>query len=349
MWYDSIIDSGIIPDFIMKPALAWNLRPIIPDRNQSAEKKSGALTGFADLLKNQPVALSTEDTKRQHYEVPTEFFTHVLGSYMKYSCCLWADDNMSIKKRDDLDKAETDMLRLTADRAGIENGMKILDMGCGWGSLSLYLAGRFPESEITAVSHSATQKEWIDSRADEMKLGNIKVITADMNSFQAPSVYDRIISIEMFEHMRNWGKLFSRISRWLKTDGRFFMHIFTVEGVPYFFNADDDRDWMAKNFFAGGMMPSEELPSCFPDHLAVEKIWKINGTHYEKTLLAWLYRMDKNKKHIMSVLENTYGRDARRWRHRWRLFFLSSAVVFGYGKGNIWNVTHFLMKKSGPC
>lgn len=346
MWYDSIIDSGIIPDFIMKPALALNLKTVMPDRNKSDEEKRDALAGFAELLKNQPVALRTEDTKRQHYEVPTDFFTHILGSSMKYSCCLWADENMSIKKKDDLNKAEADMLRLTAERAGIEDGMKILDMGCGWGSLSLYLADHFPRSEITAVSHSATQKKWIESRAADKKLKNIEVITEDMNSFQAPSPYDRIISIEMFEHMRNWDELFSRISRWLAEDGRFFMHIFTVEGIPYFFNADNDRDWMAKNFFAGGMMPSAGLPSCFPDHLAVEKIWKVNGVHYEKTLLAWLYRMDKNKKYIMAVLKNTYGKNARRWLHRWRLFFLSSALVFGYGKGNVWNVTHFLMKKS---
>ncbi|MDX9799790.1 MAG: cyclopropane-fatty-acyl-phospholipid synthase family protein [Spirochaetia bacterium] len=355
MWYDSIIDSGIIPDFIMKQALAINLRQAIPEKNKTADKKREELADFAELLKKQPVALKTDDTKKQHYEVPTDFFTHVLGSCMKYSCCLWNDESASYKKRENLDRAETDMLALTAERAGVENGMRILDLGCGWGSLSLYLAGRFPQCDITAVSHSATQKKWIDRQAAEMKLDNINVITADMNSFEAqdktdksdhPEKYDRIISIEMFEHMRNWDELFARISRWLKEDGRFFMHVFTVEGAPYFFDADNDKDWMARNFFAGGMMPSAELPSCFPDHLTVEKTWKINGTHYAKTLLAWLCLMDKNKNQIMPVLESTYGDEAIRWWNRWRLFFLSSAVVFGYDKGEIWNVTHFLMKKS---
>lgn len=346
MWYEWVIDNGLLPDFIMKQALKLISRHKFPVDIHSQDQKDRYLNEFSESLKHQPIALRTDDTKRQHYEVPTDFFIQVLGSLMKYSCCYWKDENAAVIQKEDLDRAEEDMLAIQAERAGIEDGMSILDLGCGWGSLSIYLARKYPETSITAVSHSSTQKEWITKRAAELNLGNIEVITADMNDFETSRRYDRIVSIEMFEHMRNWHELFHRISSWLKDDGRVFIHIFTVEGIPYFFDADNDRDWMAKNFFAGGMMPSPELASCFPDHLTVEKTWRINGTHYAKTLYAWLKQMDKNKEIIMPVMKQTYGRDAKIWWNRWRLFFLSSAVVFGYANGTVWDVTHFLMKKS---
>ncbi len=346
MRYDGIIDSGLVPDFLMKAAIKRILAADKRGTDLDAEERMSRLAAFIGELDGQPVALRTTDTKRQHYEVPTEFFTQVLGANMKYSCCLWNDFRPTREDGKNLEAAETAMLDLTAGRAGIKDGMRILELGCGWGSLSLYLARRFPNSRITAVSHSATQKAWIDGKAAEERLGNLEVVTADMNDFAAEEgTCDRVVSIEMFEHMRNYRELFRRISGWLAPGGKFFMHIFTAEGLPSFYDADSDDDWMARNFFAGGMMPSTELPLYFADDLAIEKTWKVDGRHYTKTLLAWLQRMDKRKDGIMPVLRDTYGEDARRWWHRWRLFFLSCAVFFGYGGGRVWNVTHYLFRK----
>lgn len=352
MWYDRIIDSGMAPDFILKAAVRFSLREKTSGSAAGAGNKNDIeamqkyKTEFVENLKRSPVALRTDDSKHQHYEVPSEFFNLVLGSYMKYSCGWWADLETSEKSAENLNHSETAMLELSAARAEIKDGMSILDLGCGWGSFSIYLAQHFPESAITAVSHSATQKKWIDDKAASLKLRNIRVITADMIDFEADEKYDRIVSIEMFEHMRNWKELFGRISRWLKSDGQFFMHIFTTEGVPWFYDADNDSDWMAKNFFAGGMMPASDLVLYFAENLHIEKVWKVSGRHYAKTLLAWLHRMDRNKKSIMPVFQNAYGSNAVRWWNRWRLFFLSCAVFFGHKKGSLWNVTHYLLGKN---
>ena len=343
MKYDGIIDKGILPDFLMKLAVSRIIGRDIRGANLDPEEKGEYLADFLVRMNSQPVALRTADTKRQHYELPTEFFTLVLGSAMKYSCCLWPDFRTSPADESALDRAELAMLDLTASRTGIEDGMKILELGCGWGSLSLHLAERYPKSRITAVSHSATQKAWIDAQAASRGLSNLEVITSDMNDFPGSAeAYDRVVSIEMFEHMRNYRELFRRIAGWLKPGGKLFVHIFTIDDLPYFYDADNDEEWMARNFFAGGMMPSTELPLHFAENLSVERVWKVDGRHYTKTLLAWLSRMDRRRKEIMPVLENTYGKDANKWWNRWRLFFLSCAVVFGHKNGRIWNVTHYL-------
>ena len=337
MWYDSLIDSGIVPDFLLRAGVKAGFSILKKEKNMTIEERQEYMMDLVESLKTQPAALRTTDTRRQHYEVPTDFFKIILGNYMKYSSCLWIDTS--------LDNAEIAMLELTAGRAEIKNGMTILDLGCGWGSLSIYLAQTFPDSRITAVSHSATQKMWIDSRAADLGLDNLRVITADMNDFDPDSKYDRIVSIEMFEHMRNYRELFRRVSSWLEKEGRVFIHIFTTSGLPYFFDADSDRDWMGRNFFAGGIMPSADLFLYFPENLTIEKVWAVDGRHYEKTLLAWLSKMDNNKKQIMPVFEKTYGDDAKKWWNRWRLFFLSCAAVFGYREGKIWYVSHYLFKK----
>jgi len=345
MWYDRIIDTGISPDFLLKTCVRIRMFFSGFIKNHKAENIHIRLKEFAEELKKQPVAIRTSEAKKQHYEVPADFFYYALGKHMKYSCCLWEDFNRS-KGEADLDRAELDMLDLTAERADIKDGMDILELGCGWGSFSIYLATRFPGCKITCVSHSASQKEWIDSRTDALDIDNISVVTADMNDFNANSSYDRIVSIEMFEHMRNYGEIFRRINSWLKPEGRAFIHIFTTQGLPYFFDADNDNDWMARNFFAGGMMPSVDLIQCFDDHLKVEKTWKLSGRHYQKTLLSWLVKMDSHKSEIMRIFKETYGDDANIWWNRWRMFFLSCAVVFGYRNGEIWGVTHYLLKKN---
>lgn len=345
MRYDPVIDSGIIPDFLMKRLVRALMRGHRHGARLDPEERQRALMDFVEELGRQPVALRTADTRRQHYEVPTEFFLQVLGAHVKYSCCLWEDPALSIKNRGDLTRAEEAMLTLTAGRAEIADGHTVLELGCGWGSLSLYLAARFPKSRITAVSHSATQKAFIDGRAKERGLANLRVVTADMNDFSAGERFDRVVSVEMFEHMRNYRDLMGRIAGWLKPGGKLFVHIFTVEGLPYFYDADRDDDWMARTFFAGGIMPSTELLLYFAGQLAVDHVWKVNGRHYERTLLAWLNLMDRNKKNIMPVFKKTYGSDARAWWHRWRLFFLSCAVVFGFRGGRVWNVTHYRFVK----
>ncbi|HSV95656.1 MAG TPA: class I SAM-dependent methyltransferase [Spirochaetota bacterium] len=310
-----------------------------------AEERLAAFMNIIDVLNTQPVALRTADTKRQHYEVPTEFFVTILGDHMKYSCCLWDDNALSFRIRRDLTRAEDAMLELTVIRSQVQDGHRVLELGCGWGSLSLYIARRFPRSRITAVSHSSTQKAYIESRARELGLGNLEVVTADMNDFTIDAHFDRVISVEMFEHMRNYRELMRRIADWLVPGGKLFVHIFTIEGIPYFFDADKDEDWMARTFFSGGIMPSTELLLFFADDMAIERAWKVNGRHYEKTLLSWLFFMDRQKKDIMRVFNKTYGADAIAWWNRWRLFFLSCTVSFGFRDGNVWNVTHYRFTK----
>lgn len=342
MKYDALIDSGLVPDWAMERIITRLLVKDIKGAAMENEEREKYLDSFIADLDSQPVAIRTDDSRRQHYEVPAEFFSAVLGSALKYSCCLWPGFDADWRDEAALDRAEEAMLRLTAERAEIRDGMSVLELGCGWGSLSLYLAERFPRCSITAVSHSASQKAWIDAAASARGLKNVEVVTAEMNDFHAAAgAFDRAVSVEMFEHMRNWRTLFGRIADWLKPDGKFFLHVFTVEDLPYLYDADDEAQWMARNFFAGGMMPSPELPLRFLDRFAAEAVWKVDGRHYALTLRAWLARMDRRKAAVMKILERTYGAEARRWRHRWRLFFLSCSVVFGYRRGSVWNVTQY--------
>jgi cyclopropane-fatty-acyl-phospholipid synthase len=291
-------------------------------------------------MKASPLAIHTGEANQQHYEVPAEFFKKVLGHRLKYSSCLWTSDVR------DLDSAELAMLDLTTNRAGIVNGMDILELGCGWGSLSLYLAARFPGCRITSLSNSRSQKEYIDAEAKREGLLNIKVITDDMNNFQSPEKYDRIISVEMFEHMRNYEVLLKRVSEWLNPEGRLFVHIFVHDRMAYPFETDGDNDWMARHFFTGGMMPSYDIFSHFKKDLLVEQQWQVNGRHYEKTLNAWLSNMDNQKRELKPLFENIYGADWKTWWVYWRVFFMACAELFGYRHGKEWYVGHYLLKKA---
>jgi cyclopropane-fatty-acyl-phospholipid synthase len=222
-----------------------------------------------------------------------------------------------------------------------------LELGCGWGSLSLYMAAKYPKSTFRVVSNSRTQKMYIDLQSKERNITNLTVITADMNTFNIDEQFDRIVSVEMFEHMRNYQKLMKKVASCLKPDGKLFIHIFTHKEYAYLFEVKDESDWTSKYFFTGGIMPSDDLMFYFNDDLTVEKHWHVSGSHYSKTSEAWLKNMDSHKVEIMPLFEETYGKDqARKWWVYWRLFYLACAELWSYNHGNEWIVSHYLFRKN---
>ena len=287
------------------------------------------------------IAIHTDDANNQHYEVDSEFFQYCLGKNLKYSSCYWNDDTSS------LDEAEEIMLDLYCKRAKIKDGMTILDVGCGWGSLSLYLAQKYPKSKITGVSNSNSQRTFIEKVAYERDLQNLKIITKDINSFDTNEKFDRVISIEMFEHTKNSKKLMNSINKWLNSDGLFFMHVFAHKDNPYYFDTEQKNAWMAKYFFTGGMMPNHNLFKDLNSDLNYQKSWMLSGTHYEKTSNAWLEKMDLNKRKILELFKKKNSNSmAKKKFHFWRLFFIACAEIFGYDEGGEWVVSHHLFKKS---
>lgn len=271
--------------------------------------------------------------------VPPAFFEQVLGRHLKYSGCYWSDGV------ENLNQAEERMLELSCRQADLTNGMQILELGCGWGSLSLWMAEHYPDSQITAVSNSRLQREFIQGKQAERNLENLRVITTDMNDFSIDQQFDRVVSIEMFEHMRNWPLLLERIRRWLKPHGRVFIHIFTHRRFAFAFDAGNDDNWMGRHFFSGGIMPSDDLLVQLQDHLVAEKHWKINGKHYSKTAEAWLKNLDRRRDAILPILQNIYGeKDAGRWLQCWRIFFMACAELWGFRDGREWLVSHYRLK-----
>jgi cyclopropane-fatty-acyl-phospholipid synthase len=332
-----LCELGVMPD----PLMRIGMRRLIRDRLASERRAKTEAEYRARLaaLRESPVAIATDKANEQHYEVPPGFFQKVLGPHLKYSCCLFATPATP------LGDAEAAMLALTCERAGLVDGQRILELGCGWGSLTLWMASRYPGSRITAVSNSASQREFILARAAERTLGNVEVITADVNVFNTERRFDRVVSVEMFEHMRNYAVLMERISRWLDPGGRLFVHIFCHRDLMYPFTTGDDHDWMARYFFTGGLMPAEDTLTNFQDHLALEEQWRVPGTHYQLTSEAWLANLDANEDAVMDVLRATYGAEARRWFNRWRMFFLAVAELFGYAGGTEWFVAHYRFAK----
>lgn len=334
-------EMGLVPDTVIRAGIRRLLEAKRREiRATDLEYAAYELNQFVNMMNRSPIALVPDRANEQHYEVPPEFFTEVMGDHLKYSCGYWPSNVET------LSESEAAALELTVERAGIQNGMQVLDLGCGWGSLSLWIAEKFPECSVTSVSNSSTQREFIVAKAEERGLHNIKVIVRDMNDFVTEDRFDRIVSVEMFEHMHNYGELFHSISRWLVNDGKFFMHIFCHRSTPYEYIDKGPGDWMSRHFFSGGIMPSADLPLRFADHLSIEKRWHWNGTHYSKTCEAWLAKMDRNKTTIMPVLADCYGADdASMWWQRWRIFFMACSELFNYNQGNEWYVGHYLFGK----
>ena len=336
----TLAEKSLFPDWLIR----LGIRKLMKEKLSEQSSIYGAIAydrkkDWVQSMNTGPLAFSSDKANAQHYEVPSKFFQQVLGPRMKYSSCLW-DSSTS-----DLDDAENQMLDITIRRSGIEDGMRVLDLGCGWGSLSLYMAEKLSKCHIVSVSNSQGQGDYILKEAQRRNLSNLSFIKADMNQFHTDTTFDRIVSVEMFEHMRNYRLLLNKIAGWLNKDGKLFIHIFCHNEYAYPYEVNTDSDWMTRYYFTGGMMPSYDLLEYFQDDLALEKSWKVNGNHYRKTCRAWLNNQDKRRDEIMEIFRQFYGDEGELWFNRWRIFWMACEELFAYNKGDEWFVGHFLMGK----
>lgn len=336
----SVLDKGLIPDFLLRLGISANCRYRLSEQRRENLPDFKFKRNFIEEIKNSKIALVPEKANEQHYEVTSDFFPLCLGKNLKYSSAFWKATT------NNLDEAEELMLNLYCERGELNDGQDVLELGCGWGSLSLFLAAKYPNSKITSVSNSKSQKIYIDSKAKERGIKNLTIITQDMNVFNPGRTFDRIVSVEMFEHMRNWDVLFKNVGDWLNSGGKFFLHIFTHRSYAYPYLDKDASDWMARYFFSGGMMPSDDLPLYFQDKILLEDHWMIDGTHYGRTARAWLDKLDLNKQQVIQIYNKIYGsQEGTKWYHRWRLFFMACEVMFGYSSGSEWGVSHYRFVK----
>ena len=333
---DTLLEKNLLPDALIR----FGIRRLLAQRIR--EEAGYDRARYIADLRTRPIAEETRAANEQHYEVPTRFYQYCLGKRLKYSGCLYPTG------RETLDEAEERMLALYVERARIADGQEILELGCGWGSLSLYLAEKFPGARITGVSNSATQREHIEAEARRRGFNNLTILTRDMNAFDAPAGrYDRVVSVEMFEHMKNYQRLLANVARWLKPDGMLFVHIFTHSTLSYHFVARDASDWMSRYFFTGGQMPAHDLLMGFQDDLKLERDWKVDGTHYQRTAEDWLRNMDAHRAEIMPILAQTYGAEnAVKWWSYWRVFYLACAELWGFRGGREWLVSHYLFRRA---
>jgi len=340
---NDILAKDIIPDALIRigirSRLASTLAPF--EKIQCEHRQALVMRHVAELL-DSPIAIATDEANEQHYELPTRFFERVLGKHMKYSSGYW-DDGIT-----EIDASEARMLEISCERAQLQDGQRILELGCGWGSLTLWMATHYPNSRITAVSNSRTQKIHIEAQLAARGLTNVEVRTANMIHYagEGEAVFDRVVSVEMFEHMKNYQMLLERISTWLKPGGALFVHIFTHREYAYHYEAESEDDWMARYFFTGGQMPSDDLLLYFQDLLKIEGHWHVNGAHYQKTSEAWLARMDAARGELLPLIGETYGPDQQtRWWVYWRVFFMACAELWGYRNGEEWIVSHYRFRK----
>ena len=334
-----LAERGILPD----PIVRWGIRRLLRSRiRQERQKGTSTLTSLINQLEDDPLAHHVRAANRQHYELPPQFFSAILGRHLKYSCCYWPSGTQ------DLDEAEEAMLELSCHRAQIEDGMQVLELGCGWGSLALWMAQRYPASRIISMSNSHSQREFILDCARRRGVENLEVETADINHFETQRRFDRVVSIEMFEHVRNYPALFARIGRWLESGGKLFVHVFCHKDLTYPFETEGADIWMGRHFFTGGLMPSETLLTRVQKELALQQMWRLSGRHYQKTARAWLRNMSRRKPEILALFNRTYPPEqVCLWWNRWRIFFLSCQELFGFRGGQEWQVCHYLFGRAG--
>lgn len=343
--YTKWLEQDLLPDWLIRLGIRRFLTARLRKESEGGpEAQAERLMRLISQLHHSPIAVRPDAANAQHYEVPAEFYRHVLGPHMKYSSALWSGSAATLAE------AEAAMLELTCRRARLEDGQDVLELGCGWGSLSLDMADRYPASRILAVSNSRSQKQFIDAEASRRGLPNLEVVTADMNEFVTARRFDRVVSVEMFEHMRNYGELLRRVSSWSRPGALLFVHVFAHSRFAYPFEVSDASDWMAEHFFTGGLMPSDDLLLHFQDHFRIRERWRSSGVHYQRTSEAWLAKLDQHREDVLALFGEVYGKaDATRWLVRWRVFFMACTELFGYAHGQEWMVSHYLFENlAGP-
>jgi len=336
-----LAEKGFLPDGVIRAGIKQICRSRLRrEARGSEDDRAERFRAFIQHLHESPIAVATDAANQQHYELPPEFFQQVLGQHLKYSCCYYPAGVTT------LDDAEEAMLDLTCRHGKLADGMEILELGCGWGSLTLWMAAQYPHARIQAVSNSRPQREFIEEQARRRGLANVSVVTSDMNHFVPGERFDRVVSVEMFEHMRNVPDLLHRISGWLNPHGKLLVHIFTHHRYAYIYEVEDETDWMARYFFTGGMMPSDDLLLHLQEHLVLEDHWTLDGTHYEKTANAWLANLDRNMENIRRIMGRVYGTTyGPLWLQRWRIFFMACAELWGFRRGREWIISHYRFTK----